>query len=78
MIVLIYEFIQEMGTWFTITHKMQDVAKEIDEKQLLDKDERKNLKELARGWENGKYDEDPKYVFNELLNIINKERNVNS
>jgi hypothetical protein len=67
----LYDFIMEMGTWFTPSQDLVEQALRADIRGITTEDN-KALKELERKWVNGYYDNDHQYLINELRFIAQK------
>ena len=69
--VTLHSFLLEMGTWFNTPAETLQKA----EAAVLTAQENKKLKSLMKDWQNGRYDECPEMLYNELLYILNQNGN---
>ena len=67
-VVTLYDFLQEMGTYFKTSQKDLDKAK----KSNINTKNNAELKQLASDWMDGTYDEDPDQLYDSLLWLIPK------
>jgi len=64
--ITLHDMLLEMGTWLSSTADELERAK----KSGITNRNNKNLKSLVTAWEDGKYDEDPDILHQELLHLI--------
>jgi hypothetical protein len=62
----LYDMLQEMGTWFSVPQ----VALQAAKKSGINEDNHHEFAKLVMDWQDGRYDDDPDYLYNELLNLI--------
>ena len=68
--VTIHSFLLELNSFVKVSEK--DITKA--EKSKIKTTNNPNFKNLVKGWENGRYDEDPQTLYFEVANLLDKEK----